>query len=270
MSRWSALIDALRALRLIGKSEERRIDSSLADVARAAKQRIESGARPSGASQPPSQPPNQPPRKPPDDSGDRDSDGDFRLPGRDASYDTETWQDVEARARLVQSSNVYSFFFEIESLKSGTLFVTFLDWAPGMKPDERSGPGATYSYSDFPTVKYREFEKAAASSAGKAVWDYCRVRHTQSEHQHTVKLIQVSGDYVPRKATRSGFSDRTLVAPGLSPLVRKQTFRRSESRANHPAGQFFKRSTLASTASVIRRGEPSRGTPKNGRPNGNN
>lgn len=195
---------------------------------------------------------------------------DIELDGRDASYDDRAWQRAQANEVIVvSSSNVYSYYFEQENPSSGILFVTFLNWEPGMPSKDRSGPGATYAYYGVPTRKYQEFVSAANESAGKAVWDYCRVRGTLHDHQHQYRLIQVAGDYVPRKATARGFAERTLVAPGMSAGNRRKTFRRSQSRENHPAGQFFKRSTLAPTrgAGRINRGTPNRGTPNRGEPN---
>jgi hypothetical protein len=204
---------------------------------------------------------------------------DVELLGRNASYDEQSWQNVQANeVRVVSSSNVYSYYFEPETPSAGILYVTFLHWEKGMKSTERSGPGATYAYYNVPHRKYEEFRNAAATSAGTAVWDYLRVRGTVHEHQNKPELIQVAGDYVPRKATARGFADRTLISPGMSPSSRRATFRRSQSRANHPAGQFFKRSTLNATPGAGRirrngqpnRGEPNRGTPNRGEPNRGN
>jgi hypothetical protein len=198
---------------------------------------------------------------------DLDDESDVELLGRDATYDDALWSQLQAsESRVVSSSNVYSYTFEAETSTKGTLFVTFLNWQPGMKASERSGPGSTYSYADVAVSKFNEFQRAASESAGKAVWDYLRVRGTQYGHQHQYKLVQVSGDYVPRKATKKGFAERTLVAPGMSPRNRRASFRRSESRDGHPAGQFFKRNTLARTekAGKIRRGDPDRAEPNRG------
>ena len=204
---------------------------------------------------------------------DPDPEQEIELLGRDLSYDDQAYaRSIENEIRVVKSSNVYSYYFEQEKPNSGILFVTFLFWEPGVKPDEREGPGLTYAYYDFPNEKYATFNLASAESAGKAVWDFCRERGTVHGHQHRYRLIQSSGDYVPRKATAKGFAERTLVAPGLSPNARRQSFRRAESRINHPARQFFKRSSLEPTpgAGVVRRGEPNRGKPNRGEPNRGN
>lgn len=197
---------------------------------------------------------------------------DIELDGRDASYDDRTWQQVQANeVRVVESSNVYSYYFEPTNQFAGILYVTFLHWEPGMPSKDRSGPGATYAYYDVPRMKYQQFQETAAESAGKAVWDYLRVRGEGNfhVHQHQYRLIQVAGDYVPRKASARGFAERTLVAPGMSAANRRRAFRKSQSRENHPAGQFFKRSTLPATrgAGRINRGTPNRGTPNRGEPN---
>jgi hypothetical protein len=144
----------------------------------------------------------------------------IQLLGRDRSYD-DSLQRVMDRMRIVQSSNVYSYFYGIETTpeRGGILYVTFL----GGEGEDRSGPGATYAYYDVPLEKYRRFQNASAVSAGNAVWDYLRIRGTIWNHQHRYRLIQVSGDYIPRKATRLGFKTRHLPAPGVG----RRSFRRS-------------------------------------------
>jgi hypothetical protein len=144
----------------------------------------------------------------------------IQLLGRDRSYD-DSLQRVMDRMRIVQSSNVYGYYYEIETTpeRGGILYVTFL----GGEGEDRSGPGATYAYYDVPLEKYRRFQNASAVSAGNAVWDYLRIRGTIWNHQHRYRLIQVSGDYIPRKATRLGFKTRHLPAPGVG----RRSFRRS-------------------------------------------
>jgi hypothetical protein len=209
-----------------------------------------------------------------------DIEQELELLGRDASYDPRLWEQVEAnQVRVVSSSNVYSYYFERENIKStnGILFVTFLDWSPGMKQDERSGPGPTYAYYDFPVRKFELFEAAADESAGKAVWDFCRVRGTIADHQHRYRLIQVSDDYVPRKATRGGFVRRNLISPGMSPNTRKRVLDRAIAaylRRNPTAnisdvqGGMIQRSSLPETRFNARpnRGDPNRGGPSRGNP----
>ena len=181
---------------------------------------------------------------PPDD--DRElGPGDFQLLGRDASYDPADWQVVMDSLRLTPgSSNVYGYYFEFESRTRGILYVTFLNQN---RDGTRSGPGATYGYYDVPGQKYHEFRRAAASSAGGAVWDYLRIRGTEWGHQHNYRLIQVSGDYVPRKATQRGYRTRNLPAVG-------EVGRRS-----------YQRSTLPERIRPID-GRPNRGRPDRGEP----
>lgn len=195
--------------------------------------------------------------------------------GRDASYADDLMDNVKAsEVRVVSSSNVYSYSWEDEGddPRKGILYVTYLEWYPGMKNSERSGPGATYAYYDFPRERFEDFESRAEESAGKAVWDYCRVRGTQHGHQHRYRLISISGKYVPRKATAKGFKDRTLIQPGLSPHQRRtlykiaRLFSSDRSELRNPSG--FLRSTLGSTGKPNRakpnRGRPDRGTPNRG------
>lgn len=207
--------------------------------------------------------------------GDDDED-EAELSRLDASYRDRDWSAIQAaEVRVVSSSNVYSYAFELASRDSGTLFVTFLNWEPGMKPEDRSGPGATYAYYDFPFAKFKQFGEMAATTAGGAVWEYCRVRHAVHEHQHRYRLIQVAGDYVPRKVTARGFKARTLVPPGMSPSSRKKLYRRAwKSPVSHiPSRKFFKRSTLSNKsfsdetiARNVNRAGPNRGTPNRGSP----
>lgn len=129
-----------------------------------------------------------------------------------------------------QSSNVHSFYFIKErrhdTLTGGILYVTFLAWRPGMKTGERrgGGPGPTYAYFGVPLAKWKRFKfKAQFGSAGKAVWDFLRVRGkgNAARHQHQYQLTRVAAlgerdldAYVPRKITRKGYRTRNL--PDLS------------------------------------------------------
>lgn len=200
------------------------------------------------------------------------------LLGRDATYDRDLWRQLQSsEIRVVASSNVYSYAYEpyAPSDPMGTLFVTFLSWTPGMKNNERSGPGATYAYSEFPRRKYDEFNAASQESAGAAVWDYCRLRGSQHGHQHQYRLVSAAGEYVPRKATANGYKRRTLINPGLSPNVRRtlskmatqfNDARNLNQLPNELMPGAFRRSTLPDqTFGRPNRGEPNRGTPNRGR-----
>jgi hypothetical protein len=196
--------------------------------------------------------------------------------GRSAVYDPELWQRLQqSQSRVVSSSNVYSYVWEWEGNESGILYVTYLNWTPGMKAKDRSGPGNTYAYYDFPRAKFLEFESASSESAGMAVWDYCRVRGTQHAHQHRVALVAASGQYVPRKATANGFKRRMLIRAGM-PLAKRKLYASIAKQVHGvkslnqlsdeqlPTG--FQRSTL-SNQSFPDRGNPNRGSPNRGRPN---
>jgi len=189
-------------------------------------------------------------------AGDEDDDDDYPIVELEDEGAQPQPQGIPATMRLVASSNVYSYGFDLESRTTGTLYVTFLDYTPKEFGGDgsRSGPGATYAYYDFPVPKFRAFEAMAASSAGGAVWDYCRVRHSRFEHQHTYRLIQVSGDYVPRKATAKGFAARVPAGMARDQARIRQlapqsmTFRRQLPRRNYTAS-------------------PNRGSPNRGEPN---
>lgn len=172
---------------------------------------------------------------------------DIQLLGRDAGYDEADFAAVMQGMRLTPgSSNVYGYYFEREARRTGILYVTFLESLPGGK---RAGAGPTYAYYDVSVIKALEFQKAAAQSAGNAVWDYLRVRGTVSGHQHNYRLVHVSGDYVPRKATPVGFRNRAVPALGVG--------RREFQRNTLPQMRF-------------QRGEPNRGGPNRGQPNRGN
>ncbi len=179
----------------------------------------------------------------------------IELTGRGASHEAEEWQAVVSKRKLVQSSNVHSFYYSPETPRSGIVYVTFLNWSPGMKPGERSGPGQTYAYYNVPLAKAKAFESATAESAGRAVWDYFRVRGTVHGHQGPCTLVQAEGDYVSRKATAKGFAKRSLLPPGVSPSDRKKL-------------PFTRPSTLP--ARKFMGGAPNRGEPNRGEPNRGN
>ena len=193
---------------------------------------------------------------PPGDDGELGA-GDFRLLGRDASYDPADWQVVMDSLRLTPgSSNVYGYYFEFESRTRGILYVTFL----GQNSDgTRSGAGATYGYYDVPGQTYHQFQNAAASSAGGAVWDYLRVRGTQWAHQHNYRLIQVSGDYIPRKATQRGYRTRNL------PTLNTNREPAVNARGREIGRLEYRRSTLPERIRPID-GRPNRGRPDRGEP----
>lgn len=198
--------------------------------------------------------------------------------GRDASYDEDQWRRVqESQIRVVSSSNVYSYAWEWEGGVSerGILYVTFLYWEPGMKQQERQGPGPTYAYYDFPRQRFEEFNAASEESAGKAVWDFCRIRGSRHAHQHRYRLVSVSGKYVPRKVTQRGFKRRTLVRAGMQPSKRRMLSqvalltagkRTMNELDNHQLPLSFTRSQLADeNFGGVDRGEPNRGRPNRGR-----
>lgn len=209
-------------------------------------------------------------RKPPIvGSGARASDDDdeeydnIQLLGRDASYDEELFDNLASRMRQVSSSNIYGYGFEPESKNMGILYVTFLEYVPvsaGGSGERGSGPGPTYAYYNFPVAKFKQFERMAESSAGKAVWDYCRVRHSRYEHQHTYRLIQVTGDYVPRKVYSKGFRARAVPSVGIG----RRGFQRSTLA---PARNMVNNQPRDFARQLPNRGVPNRAAPNRGSPN---
>lgn len=210
----------------------------------------------------PPRPPS-PPRPPTGNAPTGDDDEEYtpiQLLGRDEGYDERGWAEFVATMRQVESSNVYAYGFQREDASKGILYVTFLNWSPKIFGGDgsRSGPGPTYAYYDFPLSKYRAFESEAASSAGLAVWDFCRVRHSMFEHQHTYRLVQSGGDYVPRKVTAKGFKARQVANIGIG-------HRGGHARQQLQPQNIAFRSVLPprNTAAPNRAG-PNRGTPNRG------
>jgi len=153
--------------------------------------------------------------------------------------------DAEQR---VNSSSVWSYAFQQETEKYGTLYVTFLAWTPGT--GKLHSPGATYAYYDVTLAKYRAFKRDASRSAGEAVWDHLRVRGSVWEHQVPYEMVggvkvQDQGVYVPRKATEKGYMRRSIQDP------------------YGPRGRWV-RSALPSREHLPPRGEANRGTPNRG------
>ena len=168
---------------------------------------------------------------------------DIQILGRDAGYDQGDFDAVMDGMRNTEgSSNVYGYYFERESRRTGIMYVTFL----GRLPDgQRGGAGPTYAYYDVSVRKAVEFTKSTATSAGEAVWDYLRIRGTSHGHQHQYRLISSGGEYVPRKTTPWGYRNRAVPAIG-------------------PGRRSFQRNTLPEQA--FSRGTPDRGRPDRGRP----
>lgn len=214
---------------------------------------------------------------------------DIQLSGRDQGHDAGGVDAVMAKMRRVKSSNVWGYFFEVEGgynqsvgkyrgAKSGLLYVTFLAEAPpgGHRP-QSAGP--TYVYFDVPITKFQQFQSASEASAGKAVWDYLRVRGTTWQHQHRYRLVQTQGDYIPRKATRDGFKDRRLIDPAGA-KVPNSTWSAISRLEHSPLAtirvyanrmknlllkeQNLRRSTLPARSWMPNRAPPNRAKPKRG------
>jgi len=195
---------------------------------------------------------------------------DIETLGRDLGYNRDDFAELQEGQIHVASSNVYSYFYQAESKYSGIVYVTFL--APAPKGQPRTGPGPTYAYYDVTRGKFWRFQKDTEESAGGAVWDHLRVRGTLWNHQHRYRLIHVSGEYVPRRATFRGF--RTRYLRPIGGVGDKGTAGRGDLRQLGPTKKSselrrrgFKRSTLPEKLfdSGPDRGEPDRGRPNRGR-----
>jgi len=224
-------------------------------IARLFNRRNPYSSRPTGGDEPEAgSPPPPPPKRPRttfDDSGDGGDNWEPRPKKWQPTDDPEAFQQMMEGARHVLSSNVYSYFFDAETPTVGTLYVTFLDYTPRQFDGDgkREGPGPTYAYYKFPTAKFREFQSMANASAGAAVWDYCRVRGSRDGHQHQYRLIQVAGDYVPRKVTPEGFRARQVARLGMGRRNLKRNLGGMPGRVNMQQQlpeEFFKRSNARS------------------------
>ena len=241
-----------------------------------------------------------------------------RVPSEYPIANIQNWpeeyrEDIAEEAIVTKtpgSSNVYSFVWVSDehtidedggininlygqrSTEMGTLIVTFKEWSPGMKQKERpNSPGATYAYAGVSRMKYEAFlGSTSPESAGYAVWDYLRIRGTQSGHQHAYRLISVTGEYVPRMATPTGFRRRSqnmlVVDPNAaddeatwikarlqSTLKAGPLTRFGQAIGDEPARGFsgsewsfqaYKR--RGNRGGYPNRGTPNRGTPNSGRP----
>jgi len=185
-------------------------------------------------------------------------------------------QAFENEIRTPGSSNVYGFSFQRESRTRGILYVTYQapilrgsritkgpkHGIPGAISGSRGAyarggsgkPGAMYGYYNVPVSVYQGMKNAA--SAGKFVWDKLRVRGTIEGHQYQYNLVDaativqndVTGEYIPRKATKRGFVKRSLAIPG--------TGKRAYWESTLPAQNF---------RSTPDRASPDRATPNRGR-----
>lgn len=195
---------------------------------------------------------------------DEEAEDEIEILGRSYDYDEEDFAMISQGAVQVSSSNVYSYFWQPESKTMGVLYVTFLAPAPG-KQMPRQGPGPTYAYYGVTTQKYRAFRKQAAESPGKAVWDHLRVRGTIFGHQVQYRLIAVTGDYIPRKATKAGFRTRYLKPVGRPGQVNARLPRNATQKERELARRGFRKSTLPpQDFAMPDRGNPDRGTPNRG------
>lgn len=238
----------------------------------------------------------------------------IRVPSEYPVSNIQNWpkeyrEDIAEEAIVTKtsgSSNVYSFVWVSDehtieedggirinlygesTAEMGTLIVTFKEWSPGMKQKDRQNtPGATYAYAGVPRRTYNMF--LGAGGGGGAVWDYLRIRGTQSGHLYAYRLISVTGEYVPRMATPTGFRRRSQQMLVVDPKAkgdeaawikaRLQSTLRSgpltrfgqvvdEEQARGVSGsewsfQAYRR--RGNRGGYPNRGTPNRGTPNNGR-----
>lgn len=231
-----------------------------------------------------------PPKKPDEDWPETDIQPLGRADVPHWPRDMREFRTEQEMRRTPGSSNVYSFTWMEDSPRvaygqrattmqrsspndMGTLVVTFKDWMPGAD-DRPDAPGATYAYSMVPRAKWEMFVASTSpETAGVAVWDYLRVRGTISGHQHNYRLLSVSGEYIPRKATAAGFATRFL--PGgvddqwawrkstmeAGPLTR---FGKPVSGERPLAPSQWRRALPDVNPGLPNRGSPNRGSPNRG------
>ncbi len=96
---------------------------------------------------------------------------------------------------MTNSSNVHSYGYDIEAAK---LYVRFLhtDQSTG---NRTQAAGSLYSYSDVEPELFLGLYKE--QSKGNWIWDNLRIRGTVSGHRKDYRLVGITHEYVPRKAT---------------------------------------------------------------------
>jgi hypothetical protein len=172
-------------------------------------------------------------------------------------------EEEEAWGRLVltpSSSNVYGFSYKQQDARSGTLYVFYKPWWPGMKEKQRpNARGPLYAYFDVTPQEATSFGNMAMGSAGKAVWTYLRQEGTKTGHWKDYRLVQGAvipdlaptipgGVYIPRKITPLGY-------------FKRRGFR-GFSLPDRPFGDI----EYPNTGGAPNRGAPDTGAPNRGEP----
>jgi hypothetical protein len=152
------------------------------------------------------------------------------MPGEDHPF--------EQMILTPQSSNVYGFTYDFQS---STLYVQYK--APvlnagktrvginksglrqiygdkGVLSGRSNSPGPMYGYYDVPARVFHRMK--LTNSKGKFVWSELRIRGTIWGHKYRYSLVQpsiiiqkgVSGTYIPRKATKRGYTVRAVPVVG--------------------------------------------------------
>jgi hypothetical protein len=172
------------------------------------------------------------------------------LPGEESGYGQEI---ATPNSTNVYSFSFVPYGDKGTAKRKGTLYVTFkaprlhasrtsrgrgahggrvqLLGSRGVLAGKTNSPGAMYSYDDVPVTVYNALLSArskggghgpGAGTPGTTVWDKLRIRGSVDGARYSYRLVQgavitqkgVSGQYVPRKATRRGFITRSLADLG--------------------------------------------------------
>tara|TARA_R110000803_G_scaffold23906_4_gene58203 strand:+ start:6047 stop:6802 length:756 start_codon:yes stop_codon:yes gene_type:complete len=153
--------------------------------------------------------------------GHRNRNSPFHDPDPDSEFVEALPDDQFSETHSVlNSTNVHSYIYDFYN---NTLFVTYrayrqggggVAWRDIGKGQRANSPGVTYAYFHVEERMYLKMRGYA--SKGEFVWDALRKRGTIDGHQYEYSAVspQTNEDgslYVPRKATRKGLRNRSIV-----------------------------------------------------------
>lgn len=164
---------------------------------------------------------------------------DLQIDGRNRRFPV-THPIVTGAYVPADSSNVHSFSYSYDKSR---LYVRFHPSGAANR-----GKGSLYAYEHVPPRLF--LLMLDAPSKGGFIWDWIRIRGTVSGHRFDYRLVAVTGEYVPRKATHTPEGEKFI--------GREMQFTNLGSQERRTL-----RSTLPDT--YVNRGTPNRGTPNRGR-----
>jgi len=157
------------------------------------------------------------------------------------------------------SHNIHSYGYDVES---EILYVRYMYTdSSGTKTKQA---GSLYQYFDVDPRMFLAMHQAP--SKGVWIWDKLRVRGTVSGHQKDYRLVGISHEYVPRKATINKWGEEVFVKRKVR--TSKSRWLESEKEAGLIPDSFSRlNQRLHSGApNTGRPAPPNRGRPNTGRP----